>query len=147
MMHIVIPLGGGVQRPPPRIACEVAGVVAVVLQNEVYLPVPARSWAPPYLAGPSVAQRLGELANDVRPARVAKGVHGIEPQSIEAILLRPIERVVHEEVAHRAGRGPVEVDRGAPGSALCRIEELRAIHVQIIAVRTEVVVHDIEQDH
>ena len=54
---------------------------------------------------------------------------------------------MHEEVAHRAGRGPVEVDRGAPGRALRRIEELRAIHMQIITVRTEVVVHDIEQDH
>jgi hypothetical protein len=137
VMHVVVPLGGSVQRPPARIAREVVGFVPVVLQNEVYLPVPARP----------LAQRLGELANDIRPARVAKGVHGIEPQPVEAILLRPVERVVHEIISHRAARGSIEVDRGAPGRALRRIEELRAIHMQIVAVRTEVVVHDIEQDH
>ena len=136
-MDVVIPLRGGVERPAGGIAREVVRLVAVVLEHEVHAAVAARS----------SAQRRCDLADHIGPARVAKGVHRVEPQPVEAIFRRPVERVVHEIIAYCAARGSVEIDCRAPGRALRRVEELRAIGVQIVAVRTEMVVDHIEQHH
>ena len=96
------------------------------------------------LAADDPAHGRRELGQDVRLARVADRVHGIEPEAVEAVLLEPVERVVDEEVAHRAVR---EVDRGAPGRVHVAVEELRRQQRQVVAVGPEVVVDDVEEDH
>jgi hypothetical protein len=74
-------------------------------------------------------------------------VHGVEPQSVGVKLLDPIERVVHEEFAHRPARAAVEVDRSAPRRLVAIGEERLRDAVQIVAFRAEVVVHDVDQHH
>ena len=60
----------------------------------------------------------------MRLAAVDDRVHGVEAQAVEVVLLEPVERVVDEEVAHRARLS--EVDRGAPGRVLRPVKKLWA---------------------
>ena len=63
--------------------------------------------------------RLGEVGQDMRLARRDDGVHGVEPQPVEAIIAQPMQRVFDREGAHF--RHAI-VDRGAPGR-LCPREK------------------------
>jgi hypothetical protein len=74
-------------------------------------------------------------------------VDGVHSQAVEAELLDPVERVVHEEVAHRARTLPVEVDGRAPGRSVLGVEELGAVAVQVVAFGAEVVVDHVDQHH
>ena len=85
--------------------------------------------------------RSRELA---QPFVVVDRVHGVEAQAVEAIFVEPVERVVEEEVAHLR---PLEVDRRRPTACAAFAEKRLRIRVQIIAVRAEVVVDDVEKHH
>jgi hypothetical protein len=91
----------------------------------------------------AVAHRGGDLADDVGLRLVDDCVDRVEPQAVKAELLEPVERVVDEEPAHRAG----EVDRGAPRRRAAPLEELRGVEVQVVAVGPEMVVDHVEQHH
>ena len=83
----------------------------------------------------------------MRLAGIVDGVHRIQPESIEVKFLEPVERVVNEEVAHRARVRTIEVDAGAPRRVMAVREELRCVEVQIIAFGPEMVIDDVEQHH
>ena len=51
--------------------------------------------------GPS-RTRVRELGQEIGLRIVDDRVHGVEPQAVDVILLEPVQRVVDEEVAHRA---------------------------------------------
>jgi hypothetical protein len=112
-------------------------VVALVLEDHVHVP----------LAPGAVGDRLRDLAHDVRLAVVGDGVHGIQAQAVEVEFLDPVERVVNEEVAHRAAMLAVEVDRGAPRRLVRLVEELRRVALEVVALGAEVVVDHVEQHH
>ena len=78
-------------------------------------------------------QGLRNLGHDVRRRIVTDGMDRIEPQPVETVLLDPVERVVNEEIAHRARAGAIEVDRRAPGGLMLRVEELRTIGVEVVS--------------
>jgi len=92
-------------------------------------------------------QRLADLLHDVRVRAVAHRVDGVHAQAVEAELLHPVERVVHEEVAHGARARAVEVDGRSPRRAVRWVEELGAVTVQVVALGSEVVVDHVEQHH
>src|ERR1700690_2737194 len=63
------------------------------------------------------------------------------------VFAQPIERVVDEKIPHRTAFRAIEIDSIPPRSVVAIGKELRRIRIQVIALRPEVVVDNIEQDH
>src|SRR6266849_6400167 len=61
------------------------------------------------------------------------------------IFLKPVQRIFEKEAPHLVAVGAIVVDRLSPGSAVT-IGEVRTIRREVIPLRPEVVVHDIERD-
>ena len=136
MVHVVVPLRRVQARRAALVARQPACLVGAVLKDEMHV-----------AAGQGGAHALGDLGDDVRPAVVEDGVHGIEAQAVEVELLEPVERVVDEEVAHRRAFGAIEIDAGAPGRLMPIGEEGLGVGVQVIPGRAEMVVDHVEEDH
>ena len=71
------------------------------------------------------------------------GMNGIEAQAVEAIFVQPVQRVVGEEPATCGRRKSIAGPHGVRRLA----EELRRVERQIVPVRPEVVVDDVEEHH
>lgn len=133
VVAVVVPLGfegAGAQRAG-RGAAQQRGGVVLVLQHQVHVP-PGLDRLPH--AG-------GKL---LQPVARADGVHGIQPQPVEAIFHQPHQRVVEEERAHFR---LAEVDGGAPGRVHVVAEDAAGVVVQVVALRPEVVVDHVEEHH
>ena len=76
-------------------------------------------------------------------AELDDAVHGIEPQSVEAVFAQPVQRILDGEGANL--RYPV-IDRAAPGGLRFR-EEFGRIAAEIIPLRAEMIVDDVEKHH
>ncbi len=134
MVEVVVPLRVVAHGMAVRSARKVAGLVGVVLENEMHV-------APGLQLG---ADETRDLGQDVRPARVGDGVHGIEAQAVDAEDLQPVEHVLGEEAPDL---GPAEVDRLAPRRVPVVGEEVRRVGAEEVPLGTEVVVDDVEKDH
>ena len=91
------------------------------------------------------AQRIGgfgEFLQDVPSRRVLERVHGIQPQPVDVVVAHPHEGVLDDVATHF---GLVQIDRRSPGVPL-RLAKVRTELRQIVAARTEVVVHDVLDD-
>src|SRR5216683_367581 len=84
VVKIVVPLRAVTARATFLVAPEMARRVVVVLEHEMDMPS---------IVDPR-ADRRCDLLKNIRLAVVADGVNGVEAQTVEAILLQPIERVV-----------------------------------------------------
>ncbi len=124
MVGVVVPLG-------VEALSQMVGHVAVVLEHEMDM-------AARLDGGADLGRHL------VQPVGCCDGVHGVEAQAVEAVFHQPVERVLGEEAAHL---GPAEIDGGAPGRGDVGAEEARGIGGEIVPVRPEVVVDDVEEDH
>ena len=71
-------------------------------------------------------------------------MHRVEPQAVEAKLVDPIERVLDDELPHRRRCRAVVIDRVAPGRLVTVGEKVAARRAQIVPVRAEVIVDDVE---
>src|SRR5258708_19311257 len=91
------------------------------------------------------AHRLGDLAQDVALAVVADGVDGVEAQPVEMKLLEPVERILDVEIAHRPRLLAVEIDGRAPRRVVALGEELGPVDVEVVPLRAEMVVDDVEE--
>ena len=80
-----------------------------------------------------------------RAPRSKIGVHGIQAEAVEVELLEPHPDVVQHVVAHRVAAVAVVIDRGAP-RGLVPIVEVSAELAQVVPLRAEVVVDDVEID-
>ena len=134
-VHVVVPLRVAEQRPVLRIAWQTARIVQVVFENQVQGPGAARPFA----------HRAGQLVDEMRRAAVVHRVHSVEAQAVEVELLDPVQRVVDEEVAHRAARLRVEIDGRTAGRDDVGVEELRRAGAQVVAVGAGLVVDHVEQ--
>src|SRR5262249_9064673 len=76
---------------------------------------------------------------------VEDGMHGVEPERVDAVLLQPHQRAVDEEGADLVAVRTIEIDGVAPGSAVAA-GDVRAEAPGDIPLRTEVVVDDVEDD-
>ena len=70
----------------------------------------------------------------------------IEPQAVELKFLKPIKRVMHDEIAHWTAARAIIVDRRAPWRVMPLGKEIRGHRGQVITLRAEVVVDHVEQD-
>ena len=70
----------------------------------------------------------------------------VEPQPVEMILVDPIAGIGDEEFAHRARIGTVEIDRLTPFVVVAIGEISRGEQFEIVSVRAEMVVDDVEDD-
>ncbi len=137
VVEVVVPLGGGALRAAVAAAAQVAGAVAVVLEDQVDLALTAGAG----LHGG--AQGL----DDVRARVVADGVDGVQAQAVEVEFLQPVQGVVDEEIAHHLAARRIEVDGRAPRRVVRRVEEGQRVGMQVVAVRPEVVVDHVQQRH
>src|SRR5215472_2298207 len=114
VMNIVVPLGRASASPVVGLRAEVMSGVVVVLQynvDETILPS-------------CLPNAFRELGHEVRAGIIADGVHGVDTQSVNAVLLDPIERVVNEVVADLAASWAVKVEGFSPGSSVPLAEKL-----------------------
>ena len=111
-------------------------IVVVGLGGDVQGPVEQRRL---------LARRLGQLGQHVHGARVEDRVDGVQPQPVDVELAHPVTRVVDEVPAHALAVGPVEVDGVAPRRAVA-IGEVRTELAEVVALRAEVVVDDVQED-
>ncbi len=88
-----------------------------------------------------LAHAGGELGQE---CLVANGVDGVHAQPVDAVFEQPHKGVVDEEIPHL--RAP-EIDRVAPRCVQVAAEELLGVTAQVVAVRTEVVVHHVQNHH
>ncbi len=117
-------------------AGQVPRLVAVVFEDEVDEPV----------AAGALGRRARELDEHVLLGAVGDGVHGVEAQAVQVILVEPVQRVVHDERPRDLAPGLVEVE-GVPPRRLVRpAEERRRVAVQVVSLGPEVVVDDVEKD-
>ena len=124
MMRIVVPLR-------VEVAPQMLRGVAFVLQHEMDM-----------TAGLDGGAHLGRHL--VEPVGLGDGVHGVEAQPVETIFEQPVERVLGEEAAHL---GSPEIDGAAPRRGEVVAEEARRVGGEIVPVRAEVIVDDVEEDH
>ena len=92
------------------------------------------------------ARSARELREDVRSAVVEDRLRRVEAQSVQVELADPVARVAENEIARALRVLAVEVQRFAPFGVVARAEVVRAEALQVVAVRPEVVVDDVE-DH
>src|SRR5262249_41242572 len=113
VVAVVVPLG-------LEAAPEMRGGIVVVFQDEM-------NWA----AGRGGGALFGRPPAE--PVRFGYGVNRIEPQSIEPIFDKPIERILNKEAPHLVA---AKIDRGSPRRRHLGAERLWRVERQIIAVRT-----------
>src|SRR5690625_3572944 len=90
------------------------------------------------------ANSLGDLDQDRLFRLVVNLVDRIQPEAIETVFVQPEKRVLDEEAPDG-----VELigDGTAPRGVALRMEEFGRVEPQIIPVRAEMVVDDIQKDH
>src|SRR5262252_2390158 len=104
MVNIIIPLSVIKFDRTGFIASKIARGVVCILQYEVDKPFP----------GEAIAHGARQLSQDVGSGFVDDRMDGIEAQAVDAVFLEPIERIVHEEIAHYTTAGSIEVDGISP---------------------------------
>ena len=82
---------------------------------------------------------VGEFGEDVRVTGVGERVDGIETEAVDVVVAHPHQGVVDHVATDLV---LVEVDRGTPCVRLA-VTKVRAEHGQVVAARTEMVVHDV----
>ncbi len=117
---------------PLRVAVllQMRGVV-VVLQHQMHV-------------APGLDGRAHGGGHLVHPVLLLDRVHRIEAQTVESILHQPKKHVLGEEAAHNR---LTEIDRRSPGRRVVLAKELRRVERQVVSVGSEMIVHDVEEDH
>src|SRR5438132_13408704 len=99
-----------------------------------------------FSSGDLAVDGLRQLAENVGRAVIVDRVDGIEAEPVEAIFFEPIERVVDHEVAHRPAQRSVKIERCAPWRVVPLGKEIRRDRREIISLRAEMVVDDVEKN-
>src|SRR5271154_567529 len=97
-------------------------------------------------AAPCRAHPPDNGGHDMIVRSIENCLRRVEPQSVEMILVDPITRIGDEELAHRARIGTVEIDRFTPVVFVTVSEISRGEQFEIVSVRAEMVVDDVEDD-
>src|SRR6266478_9293504 len=137
VVNVVIPLGVVQAWCFARLVAQVMGGVVVVFQYQVDVAFMTERFP----------DCLGQLTQNIGFGIVENSMHGVKPQSIDAIFLKPIKGVVNKVVADGPAALTIEINRFAPGSMVVFGEKLRRIQVQIIAFGAKVVVNNVEKNH
>ncbi len=133
-MVIVVPLGAEFSRPRGGARIEQIRRIVVVLDHQM-------DHAPGAVG--ERARCAAELREHARLAALGDGLNCVEAQPVEAIAIEPVQRVLDREGAHL--RHPI-VDRLAPRRRAL-LEEAGRVAAEVIPLRTEVIVDDVEKGH
>ena len=133
MMNVVVPLRG-VANGFGAFPAQPFGLVLFVLDEEVDRAIEARTDA------------FGDLVEDVGTAVVLDRMHRVEAQPVEVELVDPVFGVLDDEIADRARVRTVVIDRVAPRRLVTAGEKVGRVEPQIVPVRAEVIVDDVEQN-
>src|SRR6266568_2452427 len=137
VVDVVVPLGIVQARWFARLAAQIMRGIVVVFQYQVNVAFVTERFP----------DGLGQLTQNIGIGIVENSMHGVKSQTINAIFLKPVERIMNEVVAHRPAARSIEINRLAPWSVVALGEKLRRIQVQIIPFGAEVVVNDVEKNH
>ena len=100
--------------------------------------------------GASSAPRRSHLPRDGGDNMIFRSIENclrrVEPQPVEMILVDPIARIGDEEFARRPGIGTVEIDGLTPFVVVAIGEIGLGERFEIVSVRAEMVVDDVEDD-
>ena len=86
----------------------------------------------------------GDFGDDVCRRGIEDLLSRIEPEAVEVKFFDPVRRVARKELAHRRRPVSVEVERLTPLRAPLEVVFTKLL--EIIAIGTEMVVHDVEDD-
>ena len=100
---------------------------------------------PPPRRAPFV-RRFAQFPQDVNLAFVVHLIRSVQAKAVDVVLVQPVERVIDEEAAHPAAIRAVEVDRVAPGGLVAAGEVVGRVPAQVVAVRPQMVVDDVQDD-
>src|SRR5260370_30610776 len=110
------------------------GLGAVILQHEMDFSI-----------GYPKTHALGDLVDDVGRAVIDNCVNGIQTKPVEVKFFQPIQGIVNEKVAHRPTMRAREIEGRAPSRVMDPGEELGRDRVQIVTLRAEMIVDDVEK--
>ncbi len=133
-MHVVVPLGveAAAACRPRR---DQARIVEVALGDE-------RQRSPQVRGQPAGLD--GQILEKMGGGVVDERVDGVESERVDVELAEPPQRVADDVAAHLAAVRSVQVDAAAPGVGALR--QVRAVPVEVVPRRSEVVVDGVE-DH
>ena len=131
---VIIPLCPVFSSRRIRFRVEQACTIIIVFQHEMN-----------HAAGLSgkAADRRADLKQDRRLSRLDDRMDCVEPQTVEAIMLDPMQRILDREGADLLD--PI-INRAAPRGVSSR-EEGRRVNAKIISFRAKVIVDDVKEDH
>src|SRR5882724_7189816 len=97
-------------------------------------------------AARSSTHPMGDLGENVNLGSVVNILCSVQTKSVQVEFVNPVPRVGNEEFAHRAGIGPVEVERFTPfgGVAVGKIIGRKVF--EEIALRSGVIVNHVQDD-
>ena len=130
VMEVIVPFAGKQRSISVLVARMQEGDVSTIFGSEVNGAI-----------GNSGADALGNLNQHMLFAGIVNLIDGIKAQAIQIKFLQPVERRFHDIAAHRIN---VIGDTGAPRRLALFVEEVRREQRQIVALRAEVVQHDIQ---
>ena len=90
------------------------------------------------------ARGAADGADDIFLGFIKDALRRIESKSIEMELVDPVATVGHKKFAHWARVRPVEINRVAPIILVLASQIIVGINAEIISVRAEVVINNIE---
>src|SRR5262249_10669467 len=133
MMKIVRPLG--VHTVPSEFRpLDDPDIVQVAFGDEIKLPSDFSR---------KVIRMFGQLLEEGFGAHVQDGMDRIEPEGIDVVLLKPVDRVFQEKISQAVAVRIVKIYRTAPGSFIL-FGEIRSEIREVVAFRAEMVVNRIE---
>ncbi len=86
-----------------------------------------------------------QLGQEMARAVIGNGMRRVEPEPVNVIFVHPVARILDEERPHHVAVLAVEVDRRAPRRVVPVRDVVRTERHCIRAVRTEMVVDDVEE--
>src|SRR5277367_6750104 len=92
-----------------------------------------------------IANLNANLLQEMNRRSIENRVDRIEPQTVDAIVAQPHQRIVAEKLPDLVAVPVVEVDGVAPRRAIA-IGKVRAEFAEITALRTQVIVNDVQND-
>src|SRR5688500_3547883 len=87
-----------------------------------------------------------EFREDMLWRLVGDLVRGIEAEAVDVKILHPIDRVAEKNLSHRPGPFAVHIEARAPRRLVSLCREIRAEKGEVVSIRAEVVINDVEDD-
>src|SRR3979490_1241636 len=89
--------------------------------------------------------RFGKLGEEWEGTRIEDSMNSVQSKSVKVKLLKPVQRILDEQVADFITVGAIEVQSRSPGRAIT-VRKIWAELAKVIAFWPEVVVDHVQRD-